>query len=88
MLVALGRYQVRRSRLSSAGPIKRKKIDRRLLVMQLAEPDLLQLKSLAPLEPTVHYLLGKLYKSLGPSKRSQMLAAFTTAQDLEPRMAA
>ncbi|GAA5951706.1 hypothetical protein JCM3765_003089 [Sporobolomyces pararoseus] len=54
---------------------------------QLAEPDLLQLKSLAPLEPTIHYLLGKLYKSLGPSKRSQMLAAFTTAQDLEPRMA-
>ncbi|GAA5911646.1 anaphase promoting complex subunit CDC27 [Sporobolomyces salmoneus] len=54
---------------------------------QLAEPDLLQLKSLAPLEPTVHYLLGKLYKSLGPSKRAQMLTAFTTAQDLEPRMA-
>ncbi|GAA6012125.1 hypothetical protein JCM11491_001758 [Sporobolomyces phaffii] len=54
---------------------------------QLAEPDLLQLKSLAPLEPTVHYLLGKLYKSIGPSKRAQMLAAFTTAQDLEPRMA-
>jgi len=56
-------------------------------LLQLAEPDLLQLKSMAPLEPTVHYLLGKLYKSLGPSKRSQMLAAFTTAQDLEPRMA-
>ncbi|GAA5885393.1 hypothetical protein JCM16303_006032 [Sporobolomyces ruberrimus] len=54
---------------------------------QLAEPDLLQLKSLTPLEPTVHYLLGKLYKSLGPSRRTQMLAAFTTAQDLEPRMA-
>ncbi|GAA5933128.1 anaphase promoting complex subunit CDC27 [Sporobolomyces koalae] len=54
---------------------------------QLAEPDLLQLKSIAPLEPTVHYLLGKLYRSLGPSRRPQMLAAFTTAQDLEPRMA-
>ncbi|GAA6063052.1 hypothetical protein JCM10212_001115 [Sporobolomyces blumeae] len=54
---------------------------------QLAESDLVQLKSLAPLEPTVHYLLGKLYKSMGPSKRLAMLAAFTTAQDLEPRMA-
>ncbi|GAA6023855.1 hypothetical protein JCM10207_005396 [Rhodosporidiobolus poonsookiae] len=54
---------------------------------QPAEADLLQLKHLAPAEPNVHYLLGKLYKQLGPQRRAEMLQAFAMAQDLEPRMA-
>jgi hypothetical protein len=54
---------------------------------QLAESDLLALKHLAPSEPNVHYLLGKLYKQLGAARRPEMLVAFATAQDLEPRLA-
>ncbi|GAA5861650.1 hypothetical protein JCM8547_000694 [Rhodosporidiobolus lusitaniae] len=54
---------------------------------QLAEQDLLALKHLAPSEPNVHYLLGKLYKQLGPTRRAEMVQAFASSQDLEPRMA-
>ncbi|GAA6029494.1 hypothetical protein JCM8097_003707 [Rhodosporidiobolus ruineniae] len=52
-----------------------------------AEPDLLSLRILAPSEPNVHYLLGKLYRQLGPARRAEMLQSFAIAQDLEPRMA-
>ncbi|KAK4048734.1 anaphase-promoting complex subunit cdc27 [Microbotryomycetes sp. JL221] len=52
---------------------------------QLAESDLIALKDRAPNEFTVHYLLGKLYKTL--KRTPEMLKHFGLAQDIEPRMA-
>ncbi|GAA5990103.1 hypothetical protein JCM11641_007068 [Rhodosporidiobolus odoratus] len=50
----------------------------------LAEQDLLHLRHVAPTEPNVHYLLGRLYKQLGPTRKAEMARAFMAAQDLEP----
>lgn len=52
---------------------------------KLAERDLQHLRNIAPNEYTVHFYLGKLYKSMG--RESDMLRSFAMAQDLEPRVA-
>ncbi|GAA5822615.1 hypothetical protein JCM11251_004317 [Rhodosporidiobolus azoricus] len=86
---ALEMYE-RAVQLQPESPLARFKRVRMMLTLrqyQLAESDLLTLKHLAPSEPNVHYLLGRLYKQLGPSRRAEMLQAFARAQDLEPRMA-
>lgn len=52
---------------------------------QGAERDLIHLRNTAPNEYTVHFYLGKLYKTMG--RESDMLRSFALAQDLEPRVA-
>lgn len=58
-----------------------------LLVMgdlRAAQKELLILKDLAPDEARVHFLLGKLYKTLGD--KSQAVRHFTTALSLDPKV--
>ncbi|KAM0792147.1 hypothetical protein ACM66B_004846 [Microbotryomycetes sp. NB124-2] len=70
---------------SPAVRFKRVRILIALKHYELAESDLIALRDRAPNEFNVHYLLGKLYKSL--KRPTEMLKHFGLAQDIEPRMA-
>ncbi|KAK4053667.1 anaphase-promoting complex subunit cdc27 [Microbotryomycetes sp. JL201] len=70
---------------SPAVRFKRVRILIALKQYELAESDLIALRDRAPNEFNVHYLLGKLYKTL--KRTPEMLKHFGLAQDIEPRMA-